>query len=475
MAYFERPCNRTQPFLLPPSLQEWLPPEHLAWFVIDAIGDMDLSAFHAAKRDDPRGVANYSVSMMLPLLMYSYCRGIRSSRVIERLCSEDIAYRVLCASEAPDHSTIARFREQHDDAMNTVFTEVLRLCAEAGMVKLGVVALDGTKMEASASMAANRTRKALEAAVKEMLREAAEIDAREDALYGPDKRGDELPADLADPHTRLERLRAAKKRLDEQQAEREAQHAEMLEKRAQEEKRQGRKLSGRKPKAPEEDEEAKANITDPDSRLLKTQHGFVQGYNVQAIATTDQVVIATEVVDAANDVQQLVPMVKAMDETLKAAGMEDPKVGTLLVDAGYWSEANATAITDLPVADALIATTKDWKRRKQLREQGLSHGPMPEGMSLADKMEWRLRTETGHDLYAQRGRTIEPVFGQGKERGGRRFMRRGNQAVAAENKLMYAAHNLLKLFRHRIAHRTPLDVAAVHASDVLRGPRFALA
>lgn len=461
MAHDYLPCNRDQPFLLPPSLRDWLPAGHLAWFVIDTVGQMDLRDFHTRKKDDPRGRAPFQPSMLLSLLMYSYCRGVRSSRVIERLCHEDVAYRILCANLTPDHTTIARFRQQHDAAMTTLFTEVLRLCAEAGMVKLGVVALDGTKIEANASLAANRTRKSLEAEVQRMLEEAERIDADEDALYGADRRGDELPPELADPDTRLQRLQEAKRRLDEEQAGREAEHAKHLQQRTETEARQGRKLRGRKPKPPENDEEAKANITDPQSRIMKTRTGYIQGYNAQAIATREQIIVAAEVTDEANDIQQLEPMVRAMDETLTAASMGEAKVGTLLVDAGYWSEANDKAIASLPVADALIATTKGWKRRKELREQGSPRGRIPAAMSRADRMERRLRTKQGQRLYAQRGCTIEPVFGQVKDaRDGRRFMRRGMAAVSAEFKLMSSAHNLLKMFRKLALNRGSVAVTA---------------
>jgi len=452
MAYDYLPCDRDQPFLMPPSLREWLPEGHLVWFVIDTVAQVDLSAFHKRKRDDPRGAAAFQPTMLLSLLMYAYSRGVRSSRQIERLCHEDVAYRILCANLAPDHATIARFRQQHEAPMNTLFNEVLRLCNEAGIVKLGVVALDGTKVAAKASLDANRTRKHIEAEVERMLKEAAEVDAAEDALFGPDRNGDELPAELADPKTRLERLRAAKRRLDEEQARRDTEHAQHLQKRAEEEARQDRKLRGRKPKPPVVDKEAQANVTDPDSRMMKTRRGYVQGYNVQAVATREQIVIATEVTDEANDVRQLVPMMTAMAATLEAAGVSSPRVRMLLADAGYWSEENEKAIAKLPVDEALIATTKDWKRRKELREEGSPRGRIPSDMSRTERMERRLRTKRGQRMYAQRGCTIEPVFGQNKDgRGFDRFMRRGQAAVSAENKLMFAVHNMLKLFGKRRA------------------------
>lgn len=451
MAYHAIPCDRDQPFLMPPSLRDWLPSDHLVWFVIDSVAQMDMRPFTVRKKADPRGHAMFDPAMMTAVVLYSYCRGVRSSRVIERLCHEDVGYRVLCANLTPDHTTIARFRQQHDAAMKSLFIEVLRLCSEAGMVKLGMVALDGTKVEANAALEANRTRKSLEAEVERMFKEAAQVDAEEDALHGPDHTGDEPPAGLADPNTRLERLREAKRRLDAEQTERDVAHEEHLKQRAEDEARRGKKLRGRKPKPPDGDPEAKINVTDPDSRIMKTRHGYVQGYNIQAIATKDQIVVATEVTDEANDVHQLEPMVTAMDETLKAAGIVNPDVGTLLVDAGYWSEANDKAVATLPVKDALIATTKDWKRRKALRAEGPPRGRIPAGLSRAERMERRLRTKAGQRLYSRRGCTIEPVFGQNKDgRSGRRFMRRGKVAVAAENKLMFAAHNLLKLFGNRM-------------------------
>lgn len=457
MAYTFQSVDRDQPFLLPPSLRDWLPADHLVWFVIDSVAQLDLGGFvRKSKKDDPRGRAALHPSMMLTLLVYAYCRGVRSSREIERLCREDVGYRIVCANLTPDHTTIARFRQRYDAEMETVFVEILRLCREAGMVKLGLVALDGTKIEANASLEANRTLASIEKEVRSILAEAERVDAAEDDLFGADRRGDELPAELADRNSRLERLRQAKQRLADEQSNREAKHQEHLQQRAEVEVREGRKLRGRKPKPPATAEDAQANVTDPESRIMKTRRGYVQGYNAQAIATREQVIVAAEVTDEANDVRQFAPMVEAMACTLRAAGFSASPVGTVLADAGYWSDANAAAVASLPIGDALIATTKDWKRRKALREQGPPRGRIPVGLNREDRMERRLRTQRGHTLYAQRGCIIEPVFGQGKDaRGGRRFMRRGMEAVVAEFKLMCGAHNLLKMFtRARAAART---------------------
>jgi len=475
VAYRFLPCNRDQEFLLPPNMRDWLPADHLVWFVIDSVAQMDLRPFSVRnrEREDPRGRAAYAPGMMLSLLIYAYCRGVRSSREIERRCREDVAYRIVCANLIPDHSTIARFRQQHDAAMEVVFVEVLRLCREAGMVRLGLVALDGTKIEANASLDANRTLASIEKEVRRMLDEAARVDAAEDTLFGSDRRGDEVPAELTDPNHRLERFRQAKRRLDERQSAREAKHHEHLQERAETEARTGRKLRGRKPKPPEPEPEAQANVTDPDSRIMKTQHGYVQGYNAQAIATRDQVIVGAEVTDEANDVRQLVPMVEAVEQTLKAAGLSEPQMGTLLADAGYWSEANAEAVSSLPIADALIATTKDWKRRRELHEQGAPRGRIPAGMSRQDRMERRLRTKRGRELYGQRSGIIEPVFGQGKEvRGGRRFMRRGTVAVNAEFKLMCSTHNLLKLFTRARARMRSAAAHVVRRYRPARGTRL---
>ncbi len=444
------PVNRDQGFLMPPNLRDWLAEDDLAWFVLDAVDQMDLGPFYARYRADGWGHAAYEPSMMVPLLLYAYCLGVRSSRQIERLCERDIAFRVICANQAPDHSTIARFRQANEEALGGLFTQVLRLCAEAGLVKVGLVALDGTKIKANASLAANRSYEWIEAQVRRMLEEAGEKDAEEDDLYGPDRRGDELPPDLRDRGKRLSRLKQAKAHLEQEAAEEAAKQAEKIRRRSEEEKKSGRKKRGRKPKPPQEEPEpqAKANLTDPESRIMKAWTGNLQAYNAQSVSSLGGIILAADVTQEANDVGQLHPMLAKAQEELSAAGVQE-KIKTLLADAGYWSEANLQA-ADPEGPELLVATTKDWKQRQALREQGPPRGRIPKGLSLRQRMERKLRTQRAWKLYSQRSRIAEPVFGYAKVvRRCDRFMRRGHGPARSEWRLITATHNLLKLWRSR--------------------------
>lgn len=445
-------CERDQDYLMPPSVADWLPEDHLAWFVVDTVGQLDLSKFLAGYRADGWGRAAHDPAMMVALLVYAYCLGVRSARKIESRCREDVGFRVVAANAVPDHATIARFRARHEDALAGLFTQSLQLCQRAGLVKLGVVALDGTKMGAPAALAANRTAEQIDAELTRIgaaaLAEAAATDAAEDALFGP-ARGDEVPAGLRGRAARQARLVEAKKRLDGEAAARAAAHEQHLAARAATEAATGRKLAGRKPKPPPPAAGAQANVSDPDSRIMKTREGYLQGYNAQAVVTVEQVVLAAEVTDAAADVAQLHPMIEAMTTSLTAAQITQTPA-TLVADTGYWSEANATAAAgpDYTGPQLLIATVKDWKQRRAAQQAGLTAGPPPAEASALEQMEHRLRTAEGRELYAQRGQSVEPVFGQHKDgRGFRRFCRRGKTAAAAEWKMINATHNLLKLFR----------------------------
>ena len=449
MAYNLLPWDREQGYLMPPSMREWLSEGHLAWFIVDAVGEMDLREFYARYRQDGWGAAAYDPAMMVGVLLYAYCQGLRSSRRIARALEEDVGFRVVAANQQPDFRTLCRFRAEHEEGLEKLFVEVLRLCGEAGLVKLGVVAVDGTKVAANAALAANRSHKAIEEEVRRMVAEAKAVDAEEDARYGPDRRGDEFPEGLGRRVDRLKRLKEAKERL-ERGSEAAAQAAqEHLEQRAAEEEATGKKKRGRKPKRvePTPTEEAKANITDPDSRIMKTRQGYVQGYNAQAVVSEDQIIVAVGVTQEANDVRQLEPMLQTMLHTLKAARIEDrPQRG--LADAGYWSEANVATCTHPEGPELLIATTKDWKQRKLLREKGCPRGRIPKGLSPRDRMERMLLTKRGRALYKMRGMLVEPVFGQVKEgQGFRRFMRRGLGAAQSEWSLVAMTHNLLKLWR----------------------------
>ncbi|HJW88697.1 MAG TPA: transposase, partial [Dehalococcoidia bacterium] len=319
MAYNLLACDREQGYLMPPSLKEWLAEGHLAWFIMDAVDQMDLGEFYASYRNDGWGAAAYDPEMMVAVLLYAYCRGIRSSRRIAQALEEDVGFRVVAANRQPDFRTICRFRAEHEDALERLFVEVLRMCREVGLVKLGVVALDGTKVAANASLAANRSYEAIQEEVRKILAEAKAVDAEEDALLGPDRRGDELPGGLGRRAERLKRLREARERL-KQEAEAVAKVAqERLAQRQAEETATGKTKRGRKPRVvePVPALEARANVTDPDSRVMKTRQGYVQGYNVQAVVSEDQIIVAVEVTQEAYDVHQLLPMLERTKENLE--------------------------------------------------------------------------------------------------------------------------------------------------------------
>lgn len=448
MAYNFMNSDREQGYLLPPNVGEWLPQGDLAWFLLDVVAQMDLRAFYRGYREDGWGHPAFEPSMMVTLLLYAYCMGERSSRRIERLCERDLGFRVVTVNQAPDHTTIARFRQEHQEGLAELFTQALHLCAEAGLVRVGTVAVDGTKVKANASLAANRTYGHLGEEARRMLAEAQARDEEEDKRYGK-QRGDELPEELRDPRSRWARLQACRERLAREAGEERQGHEARLEQRRLEEEAAGRKKRGHKPQAPSEEYLAtrKANVTDPESRIMKTPFGYVQGYNAQAAVTREQVIVAAEVTQEANDVHQLHPMLEAVSQELERTriGRSPAKA---LFDAGYWSEANIQACSRPEMPELLIATTKDWKQRKLLRERGCPRGRIPKGVSPRDRMERKLLTKRGRALYKMRSQMVEPVFGQIKEvRGMGRFLRRGLRAVRSEWRLMCATHNLLKLFR----------------------------
>jgi transposase len=458
-------CDRDQELLLLPSLREWLPEGHLAWFVIDAVAQLDLSAFYAAYRADGHGRAAHDPAMMVALLLYCYAIGERSSRRIERRCIEDVATRVICANQVPDHTTIARFRQRHETALAELFGEVLALCAEAGLVRVGVIAVDGTKVHANASERATRS---YEDIAREILEEAAAVDAEEDERFG-DARGDELPSELATGQGRQRWLRDAKRRLDERRAQeakpiarsrserlREAKrrleeehHVECRANEAYEDyRRHGRMKNGRrlgahsppKPYQPPERPEGKINLTDLDSRNVKTPRGWVQGYNAQAVTTEDQIVIAAAVHLSSADFGQLEPMVGAARAELARAGI-DEQPGAVLADAGYWHQVQMQRLAGEGLT---VLVPPDANKRG---------GPRPgwDG-GLYAFMRLVLATDRGGALHAKRRVMIEPVFADTKfNRRIDRFLPRGRAAARSEWRLTNAAHNLLKLWRHTTA------------------------
>lgn len=450
-------ADRDQPFLLPPSLRDWLPADDLAWFLVDAVDQFDLAGFRAAYRQDGRGGAAHDPSVMVALLLYAYCTGVVSSRKIERHCRTDVAFRVVTGNLVPDHTTIARFRAAHAQALADLFTQVLALCAQAGLVKVGTVAVDGTKMKAPASLAANRSADAIRAQVDELLARASAADRAEDAALGAGVRGDEIPESLRERGSRLARLREAKKVLDDKAAAEQAAHAKRLADRAVKEEASGRKLRGRKPKAPGEKAKdrgkvPRANTTDPQSRIMPTRNGWMQGYNAQAVATEDQIVVSAEVTQDQNDMAQLAPMMAATRRELDAAGVTDT-VDVALGDAGYCSEA---VLADLPPdgPDYYLAA----RNMRHGKPHVGSRGPLKRDASLVDRMDRKVSRRAGRAHYDKRKWIIEPVFGQIKTAQGLRgFSRRGLDAARAEWKLIAAAHNLLKL------HRDSLTGAAAAA------------
>jgi len=426
MAKTFRPYQPDQLLMLPPSLQEWLPRDHEVYFLSDAVDSLDLSGIYAEYLEE-RGYPPYHPLMMVKVWMYGQMRGVRSSRKVQRATLEDVGFRVLAAGNEPDFRTLSDFRKRHLAAMSELFVQVLRLCREAGLVKLGHVAIDGTKIRANASkhkamsyarMQDEEAR--LRAEVDRMFAESDAIDAAEDALYGADRRGDELPPELADRASRLRVIQEAKTALE--QAAREAAE------------QSGTGDGTPKPKA-------QRNFTDPDSRImLNADKAFVQAYNAQlAVDSEHQVIVAAEVVQATNDKRELIPMVEA---TVDQVG-EVPEMFS--ADAGYWSDENMETLEHHEI-DAVVAPEKirhrDWHTAPPPR------GCTPQKLTRKERMRHRLRTEEGRSEYDKRKITVEPVFGQLKTvQGMRQFLLRGHEKVRQEWLLACTGHNLLKLFR----------------------------
>ncbi|HEY7831394.1 MAG TPA: transposase [Solirubrobacteraceae bacterium] len=500
-------CDREQTFLMPPDPRDWLPEGHLAWFVLASVEEMDLGAFYGSYRQDGWGRAAFEPSMMVALLMYAYAQGERSSRGIERRCVEDVAYRVIAAQQTPDHATIARFRVRHEVALAGLFSEVLGLCRESGLVKVGVIAIDGTKVHANASHHSNLDYEQL---AREILKEAGEVDAAEDALYG-DSRGDELPEHLRTREGRRAALRAAKEKLERERAEREdvkvkAQGVELVfdpeaivartqgregwlrearhqldehrrlagdliprsrperllecERRLQENLRvereanaayehhratartkDGRRFGARpNPYVAPELPPGKINVTDLDSRNVKTPRSYTQGYNVQAVVNEHQIVLAAEVTLSSPDFGHLEPMVRATKRELEQIGVSDTP-GVALADTGYWHEqqidevvSNGTQVLIPPDAGKHERPRRGWTGGRYAF------------------MRTVLAGDIGGGLYRKRKAMIEPVFAQTKHnRRINQFQRRGRSAARSEWRLITATHNLLKLHKHHLA------------------------
>jgi transposase len=447
MAHHFRAPERRQKVLLPADMMEWLPEGDIVHLIVDAVAMMDLSKFEAGYKLGRAGQAPFAPQVLLALLIYAYSHGIRSSRVIERLCGRDAGYRFIVGDNIPDHTVIARFRQRHVADMHDVFLAVLRLCREAGLVRLGLVALDGTKVAGNASLEANRTAGSIDAEVAKMLAEAETTDAKEDRQFGA-QRDDELPQALARRADRLARLQKCQAKLQGQADEAAARQQAKVDAHAAAEQASGKRKRGRRPRPadPAIDPDTNANVTDPESGIMKTRRGWLQGYNAQIVVTTGQIILAADVTTEANDVRQLTPMLAQAQANVVEVVGKDAIFGAVVADAGYWSEANAATETD--ACELLIATQKDHKQRAALRDAPSPRGRKPKNMTTRERMDRKLRTKHGRERYRRRGGSVEPAIGQMKDRqGARRFSMRGLERCRGEWHFHAAVHNLRKLHR----------------------------
>jgi len=416
-----------QNLLLPASLREWLPDDHLSYFVSDVVDQLDLSAIERVYEGEDRGQPPYHPRMMTKILLYGYCVGVFSSRRIQKRLVEDVAFRVLAAGNEPDFRTISDFRKLHLKALEELFQQMLRLTLETGMMKLGRVALDGSKLKGNASkhkaMSYGRmkeTEKRLREEVRKLLNQAEAADKEEDSRYGRDRRGDELPEELQRRETRMARIREAK---------------HVLEERA----REQAKSKGKDPEEAQPTKKAQYNFTDPESRMLKGSDGFVQGYNTQiAVEPVFQLIVGQRVTQAANDKQQMVPLIEAIEEQ---SGQKPEEV---LADNGYCSDENLKYLARKRM-EGFIATGK---QKHGERRQPCQRGPLPREASQVERMKRKLETKVGAAVYATRKFIVEPVFGQIKQaRGFRQFLLRGIEKVRGEWALICMTHNILKFHK----------------------------
>lgn len=447
-----RPYQPDQLLLLPPSIQEWLPENHLARFVSEVVDELDLSAIEDRYTEE-RGYPPYHPRMMVKVLVYGYCSGTYASRRLAAKLIDDVAYRYLAAGNQPDFRTLSDFRKEHGAALAGLFDQVLKLCRKAGLVKLGRVAIDGTKMKANASkhkaMSYGRMvekERDLQREVAELLARAEAADREDDARYGPDRSGDELPEELQRRASRLKKIREAKAALEAEAQEQARQEAEaknaQIAERTREEARRGRRFAGKRPQPPNPEQakpadKAQRNFTDPESRIQKTPDGFIQGYTgVVAVDEEAQVIVSQHVTPSAPEVNELLPAVDRIRRVLR----RKPK--QVVADAGFWSEGNLAGLAERGI-DGYVA-----RHRRKHGEPlpAAPRGRVPKQMSIAERMQRKLRTKRGRATYARRKAIVEPVNGQIKQaRGFRQFLRRGIQRVSEEWSLICTAHNLLKL------------------------------
>jgi transposase len=421
-----------QDLLLPPSLKDWLPEKHLVYFVSDVVDELDLWGIEAVYEKDLRGQPPYDPRMMTKVLVYGYCVGVYSARKMQQRLNEDVAFRVLAAGNAPDFRTIADFRKIHRETLKGLFEQVLKMALELGAMKLGRVALDGSKVKANASkhkaMSYERMgeqEKVIRQEVKEMLAQAEAVDAEEDARYGKECAGNELPEELQRRETRLKRIREAKRALEER-ARAKA-------------KKEGQPVEKAQPKAKDQ-----YNFTDPESRIMKSSNeGFVQAYNAQIVVEPElQLIVGQAVTQAGNDKEQVAPMM----QTVEAQSGQRPEA--VIADSGYCSEKNLETLESEPRAERRIEAFMATERPKHGERRVCGRGPLPKGATRVERMKRKLLTKAGAAIYAARKGIVEPVFGQIKEvRGFRRFSLRGLEKVKAEWALVCATHNILKMYR----------------------------
>lgn len=448
-----RPWNPNQNWLLPPSAQDWLPENDLVYFILDTVNELDISAITEKYEQEERGYPPYNPRMMVALLLYAYCRGIYSSRKIMAACEERLTFRVIVGDDIPNWRTISDFRKEHLKELSGLFVGVLQLCQKAGLVKLGHIALDSTKVKAHASrhkaMSYGRIKqeeKRLKEEIDQLLSKAQMVDEREDQQYGGDCRGDQLPAELARRQSRLKRIHEAKKALEAEAKEAAEQAHRQREK--QDSKDKGGAKGGRRPKAVSDipDDKKQYNFTDPESKIMKVSNkGWEQCVSAQAaVDSKKQIIVACDVTDQTNDKQQFEPMLEKTQENVG----QDKTIKAASADSSYYSESNVKYAEGKKI-DAYIATEKT--KHTDIMP-GCPRGRMPKDLTVKQKMARKLRTKRGRETYSKRKSIVEPVFGQIKRaRGFVQFSLRGLQKMRGEWAIVCLTHNLLKLFRAQYA------------------------
>jgi transposase len=431
MAKGYRPYLPEQGLLLPPSLRDWLPENHLVYFVSDVVDQLDLSKIHAAYGEERRGQPPYDPGLMTKLLVYGYCIGVFSSRRIQKRLREDIPFKVLAAGNEPDFRTISDFRKNHLEALQGLFEQVLEMALEAGAMKLGRVSLDGTKVKGNASkhkaMSYGRMKEKqqqLQEEVQQLLAQAEAADAEEDDRHGRDRRGDELPEELQRRESRMAKIQQAKKALEQREkAIAEGKSAE----------------EAKKAKPADKDQ---YNFTDPESRIMMGPDGILQGFNAQAaVEPTMQLIVGQRVTQAANDKEQLQPMV----ETIEQQAGQRPEA--ILADNGYCSDQNLEFLESDPAEQKIQGYIATGKQKHGERRTPCKPGPLPKAATRMDRMKRKLQTKMGKAVYAARKCVVEPVFGQIKQaRGFRQFLLRGLKKIAGEWALVCMTHNILRIY-----------------------------